>query len=439
MVIPRRTGWTEQIALRPLVAALCCAALIAAGCSSDDGLAAGDAATFREGTSGEVSLDGDRWERRGDGQPVPDGARVRALDGEVRLELRDGTVVLAPGSAATIAARSVTLDRGDLLLDSTGGVTAKLGDTTIAPEGVVRVTGGLAARVGVYRGSADIRRPAQERQVAQLRQLDLAAFRLAPSGDPLRYRDNDAWDQDLLGDAIAFDGEVARLARGLDVEFGTRPKRPAFYREFTRPRVVPALATAAPVTQGRAFGPPSDVLLTMFVAQSAQGRLLETVRTVTALRRDGARWGLIAMELDVASDALVAAVDSLDSERLALDDRTAPAGTAVAVSGPGTGADRNDGSAGATAGTDRDPTDGAPSERRDPSPPEDEGDDSPKEDDPGDDDPPPSEDPNVEDVVSDVVRSIEEDPPDDDDDGGDDDGGSGVPSMQSVLDLPLLP
>jgi hypothetical protein len=418
MVIHRRTGCTAQNALQPLVAVLACVALLAAGCSSGGGLKAGDAATFVEGFVGDVAVDGQDWKAGADGESIPDGARVRATDHEVRLALRDGVARLAPGAAATVTEQAVQLERGDLLLDSNGALQAKLGDTIISTGGMVRLSSGMAAHVAVYEGSATVSRPAQQRDVPALRQLDLTAFRLAPAGEPLRYHAADPWDQELLAEAIAFDGEVARLARGMEIEFGTRPQPPAFYREFAGPRAVPVLSRTAPVSRGRAFGPPSDVLLTMFFAQTVvAGRLTDTIRKVAHLRAAGARWGLIAVEFDVASDALVAAVDGLDSERLALAER-APAsaqGTGALVSASagrdGNAAAQTSSPGGATTSPSG-PTTGSGSTDQ----PRDKGGDGPKD---GDGDPPPQEEEPtpVEKVVSDVVGTVEDNrPPDDDSD-----------------------
>jgi hypothetical protein len=441
MVIHRRTGCTAHTALRPLVAVLCSVALIATACSNGDGLKAGEAATFVEGYTGEFSLDGEQWTAGGDGESLPEGARVRATDGELRLALRDGTARLAPGGVATVMAQAVQLERGDLLLDSGGSLQATLGDTTVEAGGLVRVTSGLAANVAVYEGAATVRRPAQERDVAGLRQMDLAAFRLAPAGDPLQYRAEDPWDQELLGEAIAFDGEVARLARGMQIEFGNRPQPASFYREFAGRRAVPVLASTAPRTRGRAFGPPSDVLLTMFVAQTiGQGRLVDTIRKVADLRAAGARWGLIAVEFDVASGALVAAVDGLGSERLALAER-APAtaqGTTFTGSTTGAGVAAADSSPGAvTAGGT---TAGTPSQPSGSSGGGSSGggsggsggggggggDDAPP---PGDDDPQ-----GVEKVVSDVVGAVGGDSDDDDEP---DDASSPVPKRLRAPEIPL--
>jgi hypothetical protein len=274
-----------------------------------------------------------------------------------------------------------------------------------------------------------------------LRQMDLAAFRLAPAGEPLQYRAEDLWDQELLGEAIAFDGEVARLARGMQIEFGNRPQPASFYREFAGRRAVPVLASTAPRTRGRAFGPPSDVLLTMFVAQTiGQGRLVDTIRKVADLRAAGARWGLIAVEFDVASDALVAAVDGLDSERLALAER-APA-TAQGTTFTGATADTEAAAAGSSGGTTAagGTTTGTPSQPSGSSSGGSSGGGSGGSGGGDDDTPPPDdEEPqNVEKVVSDVVGAVGGGDSDDDDDDEPDDKDSSSPLPKS-LRVPAIP
>lgn len=319
MVIRRRTGWAGQIAPRALLAVLCVVGLLASGCSSDDGLESGEAATVAEGSTVKYALDGGTTRTELDaGGVVPDGARVRPIGGEARLTFRGGTVRLSPDAIATLTNDRVTLERGAALVASTGGLSAASEDTTITGEATYRLDTGLAARVGVYRGEVAVARPAQERAVPSLRQLDLAEVRLAARPTPLQYVRSDAWDRDLLGDAIAFDAEAGNLARGMDVEFGTDPLPGRFYRRFAGRAAVPVLASAADVSQGRKFGPPSDVLLTFFVADAAGGPSLDTIRHVAGLRSAGARWGLIAVDLDVPADDVVAAIDSLDNRELAL-------------------------------------------------------------------------------------------------------------------------
>ena len=421
MVIRRRTGWAGQIAPRALLAVLCVVGLLASGCTSDDGLEAGEAATVAEGSTVEYALDGDGdgWTELDAGGVIPTGAQVRTGNDEARLTFRDGAVRLAARTAATLTAKRVTLERGAALVASTGGLSAATEDTTITGEATYRVDTGLAARVGVYRGEVAVVRPAQERTVPALRQLELADVRLAARPAPLRYVRSDAWDRDLLADAIAFDAEAGNLARGMDVEFGTDPMPARFYKRFTGAAAVRVLASAASVSQGRSFGPPSDVLLTFFVAEAAGGSGVDTIRRVAGLRSAGARWGLIAVDLDVPADDVVAAIDSLGNRALALGELGPAARSFDAGSSDG-GGDQS----GSLDGTDvagtqtttgtgettdpsdggEDPTDGG----EDPPPPGDGkkpgggGEDPPPPPPP----PPPSEEPTIGEVVTGVVEDV---------------------------------
>lgn len=425
MVIQRRTGWTGQIAPRTFLAVLFVVSLSAAGCSSNDELGAGDAATVGRGSVAEYAIDGGEWNTREAGEVIPAGAQVRAVGKELSLTFRQGSARLSADAAATLTPDRLTLERGEALIDSDGVLRATLDDTTMDGAAQYRITSGLAARVGVYGGEVVVARPAQQRTVPALRELDIADFRLASTPRPLQYREADAWDQELLAAAIAFDGEAARLSRGLDLEMGTRPQRPAFYRQFAPAPVVSVLAAAGPAASGGRFGPPSDVLLTVVVAKAARNRALAaTVRHVSGMRGAGARWGLIAAELDVASERVVAAIDRLDNRSLALADGT-PDGRSSTL-GPNGGEDGlpGDGSLGSdgvpgTSGTDGTTTTGG----------SDPGGDDPitgGEDPPskppggggGGEDPPapPPEDP-VQKVVNDVVEAIAEPPDDEDADG----------------------
>ena len=315
MVIRRRKGLTGQFAPRALGAVLAAVALVGTGCSSD-GLRAGDAATIGEGSVAQIAIDGGEWEAVEGGTRVPEGAQVKAAEGETVLDFGDAVLRLAPGSVAVVDKGGIELSDGEALVEGSG-LDVVLGDTTVAANGSVRVSSGLSSRVGVYEGTAVVRRPAQRREVTALRELDLAPFRLAATADPLQYLERDPWDAEFLGDAIAFDDEAARLARGIDVEIGRAPLRPGFYATFAGDQVVRHLDTAARVQRRGAFGPPSDVLLTVFVSQAVSGPLGPSVQRVAALRGAGARWGLITMELDVAGDRVVAAIDQLGERRLA--------------------------------------------------------------------------------------------------------------------------
>lgn len=450
MVIRRPMGWTAQTASRGIVAVLCCVVLVAAACSSDEGLKTGDAASLAPDSVAEVAVGGGEWKSYVSGDVIAEDAQVRATTQEARLVFRGGQARLAPGATATVQADTVTLQRGEVLVDSESGLAVLRGDTRVAVTGAVRVSSGLASRVAVYRGAAAVERPAQARAVTALRQLDLVPFRLSAQGDPLRYREGDPWDREFLADAIAFDGEAARVARGIDVEFGTAPRRPSFYVGFTQRQALPLLRRTAPVSKGNRFGPASDVLLTAFVADAAgpAGSLREGIKSVSQLRQEGARWGLIALELDVRSDAVVAAIDMLGTDQLALADRTAggaagaeagsQAGVGDGASGPdapGTGGSGEDGGQTSTPS----PGGGGPT------PPDSGGGDGDGDGDGGGgNDPapiPPPED--TEDTVEEVVAEVIDNIPDDDDEDDDDGDGGGLPELPGSpplpkVDLPLI-
>ena len=420
MVIRRRSGWTAQLAPGPLAAVLLAVVLSASGCTSSDELSAGDAATVAEGSRAEYSVDGGTWTPAEAGETIPDGAAVRPAGGELRLTFRDGTARLSADAAAEVHAQTIAVNRGEALISSGGSLAGSVMDTTVEGEARYRLASGLASRVGVYEGAVTVHRPAQERQVAALRELDLSAFRLA-AAEPLQYQEADPWDQELLDAAIAFDGEAARLSRGMDVDLGRRPLRAQFYRQFAGPPVIDLLASQAAVTRGAAFGPPSDVLLTVFVAEAAAGdAVAPAVRRVTDLRTAGARWGLIAMELDVPSQEVVAAIDDLDGGRIAAADAATvqrrerrgrgsdagdnPAAVAVAQ-GSGDGSEATTPDAGASDGSsgssDDSTGDPAPTGSDDGPPAEDPGGEDPGGEDPGGEDPggedPGGEDPGGED------------------------------------------
>ena len=423
MLILRSPGWNARNAPRTLGAVLCTLALLAGGCSNE-GLGSGDAATVMEGSTAQVAV-GDGWSTRTAGETIDTGARVRATNREVALSFRDGEIRLSPGTTALVTETAVELERGQALIDGSGALGAVLADTTVRGDAVFRVASGLGARVGVYEGVVTVTRPAQTRNVAALRQLDLSAFRLASVADPLQYRDGDAWDQELLTDAIAFDEEAARLRTGIQREVGTAARRSSYYRRYAPGSVVNLLADTATATRGQKFGPPSDILFTVFVSKAAAGagNIVSSARRVTTLRTDGARWGLIAIALDVPANRVVAAIDRLGGRQLALSTRTpeqrtrqlARADTSTNGEGPADTTTPGGEDDTTTTGTPSDPgttttppgDDPAPTDPTEPKDPGTGGGGDPDPPGPGGGGGGGNEDPSVEQVVSDVVTTVE--------------------------------
>lgn len=321
----RRTRRTTAL-LVPLAAVL-----IAAGCNGDD-LGGQAVARVMSGDLVEVAS-GSGWTAVDAGAELPDGARVRTGDDQAHLAFRSGEVRLAPQAAAVVGDNGLDLLRGEVLVMNRDGFETRWTDVEVDGEGVYRLAPGLAPRLAVYRGEVTVRRPSEVRTVPELREASLSARRLPASAMPLTYRHDDPWDRMLLQDAIAFDDEAARLTRGLASEYGVEPRSQDFYASFAAApdRTVPVVARTARVREpGGRFGPPGEALLTMFVAQSAAaGRgpeaLADVVEKVVDLRSAGARWGLVATELDVTTSELADVVDAGRQRRLALLEQQAAA------------------------------------------------------------------------------------------------------------------
>lgn len=320
----------------PRWTALVVLAVVLAGCSST-GLRA-EIGTLVAGEDVEVAVDGG-WVGTEVGDGLPEGARVRTGEDEARLDLRGGQVWLKPGSLALLREGQVDVVRGDALVRSDGAMQARSSDVEVRGEAVYRLVPGVAPRVGVYRGEVQVRRPGETRSVPALREVSLGDVRLPQEPAPLAYRPDDPWDRALLPQAVAFDVEVERLARGIDRQYGPEPRAADFYESFlaVEPDTIPLLVSISrTVTADGRFGPPSDALVTLFVGQavaSAHDRDADTsVREVARLRSERARWGLIAVELDIGTVDLQAAVNLGQERRLAAGVSGAPGGSEAAPS-----------------------------------------------------------------------------------------------------------
>jgi hypothetical protein len=259
---------------------------------------------------------GERWSRLLPGEKVPEGAQVQTGATEARLRLDNGEVWLAPETAAQVFSDQVEMSRGEILVASSGKVRAQWQDVAVVGEGIFRVAGGTHPRIGVYQGRAEVTRPGETRALAALDQLQLATRRLPADPDPLSYSPADPWDTQLLGQAIAFDTEVARVASSIDLRFSERPRSEDFYRQFTAVDdvLLPTLLKAAPdVSSEGQFGPPSEVLITMFAARAtarAWGQPVNTsLERIVQWRAQGARWGLVSLRAKITVADFTRALD----------------------------------------------------------------------------------------------------------------------------------
>lgn len=316
--------------------------LIAASCTGEDS-GGEEVAQVVAGDMAEISVGG-VWATVGAGEVIPEGARLRTGEDEARIAFRSGEVWFAPQAAAVIGDDWFRLERGEALADSEGALESRWDDVEVSGEGVYRLALGIAPRIGVYSGQVRVHRLAEVRTLPALREASLAARRLPASGQPLTYRPDDPWDQELLRDAIAFDHEAERLVRGLTRAYGTEPRSAEFYAAFT---AIPGRDLGAFSGGGAGdagAGSPGEALLQLFVAQSAvppgsPDALDAALRDIVDLRAAGARWGLIATEMGVTAARLAEVVDASQARYTARLDPPAPASppseapSAVAPSG----------------------------------------------------------------------------------------------------------
>lgn len=302
-----------------------------------------DVARVSAGATLEIAQ-GDTWVPAAIGDAVPNGARVRTGVSEVRLRLSSGEVWLSPKSMARLSRDVVEVERGDVLVAADRDLTSRWGESEVKGKATYRLTLDVMPLLKVYEGDVEVSRLAEERAVPALRQLSLGAPRLAEEPAPIDYDVRDEWDRTLLPAAVAFDAEVEQLARGLDRQYGDQPRDAAFYATYAilDPNTIPILAAASRTkTADDRFGPPSDALVALFVAEAAAGsdaaRVAETARAVAEMRAAGARWGAVALEHGVSPVELAQVVDRAQERHLlavgGAEEGAEPGGAVAAVPG----------------------------------------------------------------------------------------------------------
>lgn len=311
-----------------VVAAL---ALVASGCSSSTR------------SSGDIALVEGQLERFDDDTWVlashaDDGDRIRAVT-DSRLQVDGDQVFLLEDAEAVITEQEVELVRGDVVVDG-DQLQVRVDDAVVDGIGTFRVDAGVAPRVAIYAGTAEVRRPGEGYRLQPYRQLSLTSRRFDGLDDPLTYDADDPVDQRLLSKAINFDGEVARYSTRLAELYGTGLQPAAFYASFAEVGAdeVDVLLQAAPNRNDEgAVGPPADALIGLFVSRALAAErpedLADTAARVAALRAEGARWGLIAMALDLGQVTFGATVDQAVAAREVVE-ASAPAPAPVSPAAP---------------------------------------------------------------------------------------------------------
>ena len=247
---------------------------------------------------------------------VPAGAELRVGAADARIEVEGGLLTLAEGTQLHAEPGMPQVRRGSLLVEAEAPLRARMGATTAEGRGEWRVDVGVASRVATYRARVSVSDGDDGRDLARFRQVAVRDGALEPVLRPLRYQEEDPWDQWLLADALAVDRLVERLQGTLERTYGAQPREAAFYAAFVAvddADLVDDLADLAVTVEGDAVGPPADLLTAVVAIDALRSEAgLEPAQArerVVELRRAGATWGLVLVEHDLGSAALRAAAD----------------------------------------------------------------------------------------------------------------------------------
>ena len=311
---------TKRIAFA-LIAAVLFAGVVAAATKSDEGnvgegrltahgrAAVTDATGLRREVSGVVSLHS--------------GDIVEAIDGTMTIDLPDGSTIEGrpafkrSASTRVKVARPAELLEGDLLVVAKNGTDVLAAgnrmhlDPARGSPNAMRASRSLAVDASVYRGRVTFDSAGQVRTIPALRALDVSVLGRPPMDfSPLALDGNDGWDRRFLGDAIDLDSTLDGYINSFSATLGTaNATTPAYYRSL-----VPILANESGLTPDLLASTPHSPIDTIIGGAIAglghQGDFATRWRDVFAFKDAGARWGLVALDQQVESAALLREVQS---------------------------------------------------------------------------------------------------------------------------------
>ena len=342
--------------LGSLVAAVALLAGMAAcsGSSSDEDGALrleldGTASVVRDGDRRTVD-GGNHRLRAGDVVEVTTGSAVLSLPGDGVVELRAG---LGRRPDTKVEAGDVpALLAGDLLVRGDDEVrVSAAGSDLVLDGGAARLSRSLSVQAAVYEGEGMVESGGRSVAVPAFRQVVVTDVGLVPrEADPLRWdrRHPDPWDVRFLGDAIALSNELDDFSRGVTRNARDEAGKVAFYRS-----TYPALRSEPDFDQellDRARSTTGETLVGTVIAMLSRhdGAFDDRFDQVFDFRRDGAAWGLVALDHGLARGPLL--------EALVTGGDQAPVLFASAPSGTGGGVVTGIATGGPTGGV----TDGTP-------------------------------------------------------------------------------
>lgn len=296
--------------LRAVIAALALV-MVAGACSRGSSATTGrlavlGTAEIERGTSWQP-VSASRTLHPGERLRVRDGTAVVRLSANRRLELREGSQIeLKEGDDGVHA----VLVGGDLLVvapDRPLTVEVSGGDVTV--NGTARVSRGNALLVATYERAATLDAGGRSLTVPALRQAAIGADGAVPiRATPLQYSAADTWDERYLADAYDLGNQLDSRSRGFTAQLAAGEGRtPGFFRDL-----LPGLANE------QAFDglfdanrPPGETLIgAAITTEGSRDSFTGRWTAVFAFHDDGAPWGLVALDQQVAREPLLAAVDA---------------------------------------------------------------------------------------------------------------------------------
>ena len=289
-----------------VVAALVAAGLLTGCRNGSPEPAPGEARLVEHSGTVEVSTDGRTWDDASGGT-LHRGERVRVRRGAAVLELSDGArAELRDGSQVAVG-RRLRLVTGDLLVragdDAPVAVDATSAVATVQRGADARFERALAFDTAVYDGSVDLRSGSRTFRVAALRQVSVPGVGLLPDpgrdrAAPLQYRADDAWDREFLGAWIELGNDLEARSNGLSGQVGRDQGRTAGYYRLLLPALEGERAFTQELVDADADLPPGERLIgaAIVVASERERAFAARWRDAFAFRRQGAAWGLVALD-----------------------------------------------------------------------------------------------------------------------------------------------
>lgn len=238
------------------------------------------------------------------------GAQVKVLKGSASVSLHDGAQLEVRTGSEIQLGTPIVLVSDDLLVTSAAApVKVAVAGSRFTVSGVARLSRDFAASAAAYRGRVELRSAARSLTIPALRQAAAASLGVLPAEpEALDYDPGDAWDRRFLGSAIDLGEELEAKSEGFTRSLDPGEGRtPGFYR-LLLPDLEDEPAFGAESIGDRRAG---ELLIGATIAVSGtRGSFAERWASVFEFRDQKARWGLVALDQQVADlKGVVGAVD----------------------------------------------------------------------------------------------------------------------------------